>query len=495
MTGEQADTLETTSSPLATLELVPQSFTAEGSIEVALVARVEQQVHRTDSQRLRGKATWLENHFKFEAFSWNSTLDLEVLSLGSGDPDTLGCTSVDFLSLTPGKWHVLKERVWGSTCGRLEVWAFVTMCPPSPPEVVIADTMPKPTQRELQKMHLQELVREEAAVPQTSKASREGKSQRELQRKELESLLESPTHEKQKEAKMKSLEAKIAEMQAELEAMKSAGTSARQKRDQKRMERHGNVPMAGIDKFRSAGKRLAEPSKAEIETTATAFGFNFEDLFKLGQEVMDEGTSEEYNIYGDSDNEEKFAQRVEEAQKIIAQEKERMEGGLLGRMRKGVTAGGARERAARRKGKRGEAKDVSPAPKSKAAEPAPAAATSVSPRRTTSPQPVSVFGFNFELPELLAFGQDGDDAASEVHNVYGSDTEEMQAQRTEDAKNIMSQEKDRLEGMARGRMRQGLVAAGGARERMAKRKGKKLGNAIAEAAQAAQAQAGPSAAE
>ncbi|CAL1158819.1 unnamed protein product [Cladocopium goreaui] len=88
------------------------------------------------------------------------------------------------------------------------------MCPPSPvPEVVIADTMPKPTQRELQKMHLQELVREEAAVPQTSKASREGKSQRELQRKELESLLESPTHEKQKEAKMKSLEAKIAEMQ------------------------------------------------------------------------------------------------------------------------------------------------------------------------------------------------------------------------------------------------------------------------------------------
>lgn len=300
---------------------------------------------------------------------------------------------------------------------------------------------------------------------------------------------------------MKSLEAKIAEMQAELEAMKSAGTSARQKRDQKRMERHGNVPMAGIDKFRSAGKRLAEPSKAEIETTATAFGFNFEDLFKLGQEVMDEGTSEEYNIYGDSDNEEKFAQRVEEAQKIIAQEKERMEGGLLGRMRKGVTAGGARERAARRKGKRGEAKDVSPAPKSKAAEPAPAAATSVSPRRTTSPQPVSVFGFNFELPELLAFGQDGDDAASEVHNVYGSDTEEMQAQRTEDAKNIMSQEpgplqeKDRLEGMARGRMRQGLVAAGGARERMAKRKGKKLGNAIAEAAQAAQAQAGPSAAE
>eukprot|EP00435_Cladocopium_sp_Y103_P061145 s53_g22.t1 len=47
--------------------------------------------------------------------------------------------------------------------------------------------------------------------------------------------------------------------------------------------------------------------------------------------------------------------------------------------------------------------------------------------------------------------------------------------------------------MARGRMRQGLVAAGGARERMAKRKGKKLGNAIAEAAQAAQT--GPSAAE
>eukprot|EP00435_Cladocopium_sp_Y103_P064063 s136_g25.t1 len=152
--------------------------------------------------------------------------------------------------------------------------------------------------------------------------------------------------------------------------------------------------------------KLAEPSKAEIETTATtAFGFNFEDLFKLGQEVMDEGTSEEYNIYGDSDNEEKFAQRREEAQKIIAQEKERMEGGLLGRMRKGVTAGGARERAARRKGKKGEAKDVSPAPKSKAAEPAPAAATSVSPRRTTPPQPVSVFGFNFELPELLAFGQ------------------------------------------------------------------------------------------
>eukprot|EP00434_Breviolum_minutum_P023897 symbB.v1.2.021087.t1/scaffold1805.1/size100715/6 len=160
-------------------------------------------------------------------------------------------------------------------------------------------------------------------------------------------------------------------------------------------------------------------SKADIEAVEpAAFGFRFEDLFKLGQEglgvleVIDEGTSEEYNIYGDSDTElpsfieeDKFLQRQAEAQKIIAQERERMEGGVFGRMRKGVTAGGARERAARRKGKRGEAKDASPAPSSAAKAEKKVENTSVSPRRTptTSAAPPSLFGFNFEL---LAFGQD-----------------------------------------------------------------------------------------
>eukprot|EP00434_Breviolum_minutum_P023894 symbB.v1.2.021084.t1/scaffold1805.1/size100715/3 len=85
-----------------------------------------------------------------------------------------------------------------------------------------------------------------------------------------------------------------------------------------------------------------------------------------------------------------------------------------------------------------------------------------------------------------------DDAASEEHNIYGSDTEEMQIQRREEAKEIMSQEKERLEGMGRGRLRQGLVTTGGARERMAKKKGKKLvgaATAIAQAAHDAQASA------
>jgi len=335
----EADSME--AKPLVSLELVAESFAGEGSSEVLLVARVGQEVHRTEARRLRGKVSWLENRFTFEASPWSSTLELEILSVGSGDPETLGFTTVDFLSLTPGKWHLLKERLWGSNPGRLELWLFVTIRGSSTPEVVEADVMPKPTQRELQKMQLQEVVREEALKDRTPilpTASKDGKSQRELQRKELESLLESPNNEKQKEAKMKSLETKIAEMQAELEAMKSEGTTARQKRDQKRLERHGNA--TGMEKFRSVGKRLAG-SKADIEAVEpAAFGFRFEDLFKLGQEVIDEGTSEEYNIYGDSDTEDKFLQRQAEAQKIIAQERERMEGGVFGRMRKGVTAGG-----------------------------------------------------------------------------------------------------------------------------------------------------------
>ncbi|CAK9112171.1 unnamed protein product [Durusdinium trenchii] len=409
--GEQADTMEVRIGPVALLELVPQNFTTstEEKLEVVLVARVDQQVQRTSSQQVQGKAAWLEHHFTFEALSWKSTLELEVLSVG--DPDSLGCGSVDFLSLTPGKWHVLKERIWGSTSGWLELWAYLTVDRPASPaeDAVQADLVPKPTQRELQKKHSEELVRDEVPQGGPSRPAAKGMSQRELQRQELENLLEDLSDQQKKEAKMKSLETKIAEMQAELEAMRSAGTSARQKRDQKRLERHGNANVAGIEKFRSAGKRLAEPRATEsVQDLAKTFGFRFEDLFKLGQEVIDEGTSEEYNIYGDSDTEEKLARRQEEAKTIIAQEKERMDGGVLGRMRRGgQTPGGARQRAAKRKEKKGEVKDTTPDPHAGTAEERPGRSTT--PRRTPQTEPVSVLG---NLKGLLAFAQDGDDAAS-----------------------------------------------------------------------------------
>eukprot|EP00913_Durusdinium_trenchii_P022261 g20915.t1 len=58
-----------------------------------------------------------------------------------------------------------------------------------------------------------------------------------------------------------------------------------------------------------------------------------------------------------------------------------------------------------------------------------------------------------KLFNTLQWQQDGDDAASEEHNVYGSDAEETFPKREEEAKEIIAQEKDRLEGMAV-RMRQ-----------------------------------------
>ncbi|CAJ1365375.1 unnamed protein product [Effrenium voratum] len=268
--------------------------------------------------------------------------------------------------------------------------------------------MPMPTQRELQKERLEEVIgQEEEPLKASEKVSRDGKSQRELQREELQRLLDPQNEQEQKEekeAKMKSLEAKIAEMQAELEAMKASEkvkSEARQKRDQKRVVRQGNAAPAtkGLDKFRAAGKRVEEePSAFE------GFGFNFEDLFKLGgnEEDKEEGSSEEYNVYGESDSEEKLAKRQEEAQEIIAKEKERMEGGALGRMRRGVTAaGGARERAAKRKGKKAGAEDAKPpeaAPLPEAADANPSEAAASNP-----------FGFNFGFQdELLPFGQDQD---------------------------------------------------------------------------------------
>eukprot|EP00435_Cladocopium_sp_Y103_P064800 s136_g26.t1 len=66
--------------------------------------------------------------------------------------------------------------------------------------------------------------------------------------------------------------------------------------------------------------------------------------------------------------------------------------------------------------------------------------------RSKSSEPFAASYFTLDLLNvtaqllLIKASKDGDDAASEVHNVYGSDTEEMQAQRTEEAKHIMSQE-------------------------------------------------------
>ncbi|CAE7908804.1 Catsper1 [Symbiodinium sp. KB8] len=100
--------------------------------------------------------------------------------------------------------------------------------------------MPQPTQRCAALLPVKELLHdpEERSAEKESKPHRDGKSQRELQREELERLLSDggpPTEEQRKKDRIRSLEAKIAEMQAELEAERSserAKSDVRQKRDQ-----------------------------------------------------------------------------------------------------------------------------------------------------------------------------------------------------------------------------------------------------------------------
>ncbi|CAJ1373370.1 unnamed protein product [Effrenium voratum] len=120
--GQEADTLDAEdANPVAKLELVPQAFTgAEDGTEVQLLVRVEGQVYRTSGQRIRaGKAVWLdEHHFTFEAFTWRASLEVQALSLTGGQ--VLGSTSLEFLSLTPGRWHVLKEKL----CGSGRSWSY-----------------------------------------------------------------------------------------------------------------------------------------------------------------------------------------------------------------------------------------------------------------------------------------------------------------------------------------------------------------------------------
>ncbi|CAE7250825.1 Catsper1 [Symbiodinium sp. CCMP2456] len=259
--GQEADTLdeESASTPLAKIEVVPQALLAGqealNGTRVTLVAAVDSQVWRTEGGLVsHGKSVWpASSHFTFEVFSWKSALEVQVLasSPAASSPSEVGSSRLEVLALIPNRWHRLKETLWGGTSRpQIEVGIYVSIEPPSSRpgaeplgevQAVEADSMPQPTQRELQKMKLQELLHdpEERSAEKESKPHRDGKSQRELQREELERLLSDggpPTEEQRKKDRIRSLEAKIAEMQAELEAERSserAKSDVRQKRDQR----------------------------------------------------------------------------------------------------------------------------------------------------------------------------------------------------------------------------------------------------------------------
>ncbi|CAE7908805.1 SOQ1 [Symbiodinium sp. KB8] len=221
---------------------------------------------------------------------------------------------------------------------------------------------------------------------------------------------------------------------------------------------------------------------AETARTFENFGLNFEvtDLFGFMQDSKEDGSSEEYNIYGDSDNDERLAKRQQEAQDIIAKEKERMDGGAFLRMRRGAApGGGARERAARKRGKKDAAKVKEEPVKQASQEPEP-------PRSEPEPSTFN-FGFNFGMPEVLNFGGQDAEEISEEHYIYDeSDTEAQLERRRAEAKDILALEQERTAG-AVSRMRRGVApapAGGGARERAAKKKNKKLaGTAMMTASQ------------
>ncbi|CAE7701333.1 Catsper1 [Symbiodinium sp. CCMP2592] len=258
--GQEADTLdeESAATPLAKIEVAPQAlFAGQESLNgsrVTLVASVDSQVWRSEGGIVsHGKSVWpASSHFTFEVFSWKSALEVQVLASSPTELAEVGSSRLEVLALIPNRWHRLKETLWGGTSRpQIEVGIYVSIEPPSSRpgaealgevQAVEADSMPQPTHRELQKMKLQELLHdpEERPAGKETKQHRDGKSQRELQREELERLLSDggpPTEEQRKKDRIRLLEAKIAEMQAELEAERSAErakSDVRQKRDQRR---------------------------------------------------------------------------------------------------------------------------------------------------------------------------------------------------------------------------------------------------------------------
>eukprot|EP00439_Symbiodinium_sp_Y106_P069307 s100_g11.t3 len=236
--GQEADTLdeESAATPLAKIEVAPQAlFAGQESLNgsrVTLVASVDSQVWRTGGGIVsHGKSVWpASSHFTFEVFSWKSALEVQVLaSSPTASSAEVGSSRLEVLALIPNRWHRLKETLWGGTSRpQIEVGIYVSIEPPSSRpaaetlgevQAVEADSMPQPTHREMQKKKLQELLHdpEERPAEKETKPHRDGKSQRELQREELERLLSDggpATEEQRKKDRIRLLEAKIAEMQA-----------------------------------------------------------------------------------------------------------------------------------------------------------------------------------------------------------------------------------------------------------------------------------------